>query len=86
MDKIRSLTGMPDYSEKSEIDGVAAKLFHVENSLKEIFKSFNINEIRTPALERTSLFQRSVGDFSDIVNKELYSFKDKNDRSITLRP
>ena len=86
MDKIRSLTGMPDYSEKSEIDGVAAKLFYVENSLKEIFKSFNINEIRTPALERTSLFQRSVGDFSDIVNKELYSFKDKNDRSITLRP
>ena len=86
MDKIRSLTGMPDYSEKSEKDNVAAKLFHVENSLKEIFKTFNINEIRTPALERTSLFQRSVGDFSDIVNKELYSFNDKNDRSITLRP
>ena len=86
MDKIRSLTGMADYSEKSEKDEVAAKLFHVENSLKEIFKSFNINEIRTPALERTSLFQRSVGDFSDIVNKELYSFNDKNDRSITLRP
>ena len=36
MDKIRSLTGMPDYSEKSEKDNVAAKLFHVENSLKEI--------------------------------------------------
>ena len=86
MDKIRSLTGMPDYSEKSEKDNVAAKLFHVENSLKEIFKTFNITEIRTPALERTSLFQRSVGDFSDIVNKELYSFNDKNDRSITLRP
>ena len=42
MDKIRSLTGMPDYSEKSEKDNVAAKLFHVENSLKEIFKTFNI--------------------------------------------
>ena len=36
MDKIRSLTGMPDYSEKSEKDNVAAKLFHVENSLKDI--------------------------------------------------
>ena len=50
MDKIRSLTGMPDYSEKSEKDNVAAKLFHVENSLKEIFKTFNINENRTPVL------------------------------------
>jgi histidyl-tRNA synthetase len=54
--------------------------------LRDIFENYSISEIRTPALENSSLFKRSVGDTSDIVNKELYSFLDKNDRSITLRP
>tara|TARA_X000000950_G_C13873780_1_gene644002 strand:- start:939 stop:2180 length:1242 start_codon:yes stop_codon:yes gene_type:complete len=61
-------------------------IFYTEHILKDIFETYSISEIRTPALEDSSLFKRSVGDTSDIVNKELYSFMDKNDKSITLRP
>ena len=56
------------------------------NKLVEIFNSFSIEEIRTPLLEHTDLFKRSVGDTSDIVNKEIYSFNDRNEKSISLRP
>ena len=54
--------------------------------LHNIFNSFNTEEIRTPLLESTELFSRSVGNSSDIVNKELYSFLDRNKESISLRP
>ena len=87
MKQINSLTGMADLIEdKSKPDELAIKVFHTEETLKKIFKSFAMSEIRTPALESTNLFKRSVGDTSDIVNKELYTFSDKNDKSITLRP
>ena len=43
-------------------------------------------EIRTPVFEHTELFQRGVGDTTDVVQKEMYTFKDKGDRSITLKP
>ena len=87
MKKINSLTGMADLIEdKYKSDELANKVFHIEETLKKIFKSFAMSEIRTPALESTNLFKRSVGDTSDIVNKELYTFSDKNDKSITLRP
>ena len=58
----------------------------VEEKIRSVCKSFNITEIRTPVFESTDLFVRSVGDDSDIVNKEMYTFKDRGDRSITLRP
>ena len=87
MKQINSLTGMADLIEdKSKPDELAIKVFHTEETLKKIFKSYAMSEIRTPALESTNLFARSVGDTSDIVNKELYTFSDKNDKSITLRP
>ena len=57
-----------------------------ESKLSEIFHSFGTHEIRTPLLESTELFSRSVGNSSDIVNKELYSFLDRNEDSISLRP
>jgi len=57
-----------------------------ESKLSKIFHSFNTHEIRTPLLESTELFSRSVGSSSDIVNKELYSFLDRNEESISLRP
>lgn len=57
-----------------------------ESKLYKIFHSFNTLEIRTPLLESTELFSRSVGSSSDIVNKELYSFLDRNEESISLRP
>ena len=58
----------------------------LEKKLYQAFDAFNIQEIRTPILESTDLFDRSVGNSSDIVNKELYSFLDRNQESISLRP
>ena len=87
MKKVHSLTGMIDLiGSKVGKNNIADKIFYTETILKNIFESYSISEIRTPSLEDTNLFKRSVGDTSDIVNKELYSFLDKNDKSITLRP
>ena len=87
MDKINSLTGMMDLlASKNNKEELANKIFYTEKVLQEIFDNFKISQIRTPSLEHTNLFERSVGNSSDIVNKELYTFFDKNDRSITLRP
>ena len=81
MNKINSLRGMPDFYSDDLISWTP-----VENKLEKIFKTFSIGEIRTPILEYTDLFKRSVGDTSDIVNKEIYSFNDRNDQSLSLRP
>ena len=59
---------------------------YVEGVARDVAKLFNLKEIRTPVFEHTELFQRGVGDTSDIVTKEMYTFKDKGDRSITLKP
>ncbi len=58
----------------------------VEGILMEIADEFGFKEIRTPVFEHTELFTRSVGDTTDVVQKEMYTFNDKGDRSITLRP
>ena len=79
--KIQSLRGMPDLFPDD------LKKWHMlEKKLYQAFDAFNIQEIRTPILESTELFDRSVGNSSDIVNKELYSFLDRNQESISLRP
>ncbi|MCR4616441.1 MAG: histidine--tRNA ligase [Clostridiales bacterium] len=59
---------------------------YVENQMLEIAGNFGYKEIRTPVFEHTELFHRSVGDTTDVVQKEMYTFTDKGDRSITLRP
>ena len=58
----------------------------LENKAREVARVFNLNEIRTPTFEHTELFLRGVGDTTDIVGKEMYTFLDKGDRSITLKP
>ncbi|MCD6133185.1 MAG: histidine--tRNA ligase [Deltaproteobacteria bacterium] len=58
----------------------------VENICRDIFESFGYQEIRFPVLEKAQLFSRSVGNDTDIVQKEMYTFKDKGDQSVTLRP
>ena len=58
----------------------------IEQRLYDIVKAYNYQEIRTPVFEATELFVRGVGGSTDIVNKEMYTFKDKGDRSLTLRP
>lgn len=58
----------------------------VERNIREIANAYNLNEIRTPVFEATELFSRGVGEETDVVNKEMYTFLDKGGRSITLRP
>ncbi len=58
----------------------------LEATARNTIESFGFREIRTPILEKTQLFKRSVGETTDIVEKEMYTFLDKNDESITMRP
>ena len=64
----------------------AYKWHYVENIFKDTARSYGMREIRTPIFESTNLFLRGVGDTTDIVNKEMYTFDDKGGRSITLKP
>ena len=64
----------------------AYKWHYVENLVRKTAKDFCASEIRTPTFEHTELFLRGVGDTTDIVNKEMYTFEDKGGRSITLKP
>lgn len=59
---------------------------HVEQVLRDMCDRFGFQEIRTPLFEHTELFQRGIGDTTDVVEKEMYSFTDRGKRSITLRP
>ena len=59
---------------------------YVERVLKQICDDFNFKEIRTPTFESTEVFARGVGDTTDVVTKEMYTFLDKGGRSVTLRP
>jgi len=59
---------------------------YVEKTARETAKAFGISEIRTPTFEHTEVFLRGVGEGTDIVNKEMYTFNDKGGRSITLKP
>jgi histidyl-tRNA synthetase len=58
----------------------------VEEEARRVFEAYNFREIRTPILEQTALFARSVGSDTDIVTKEMYTFNDRDNESLTLRP
>ena len=58
----------------------------VEQTIRDVFRQYNYKEIRTPVFETTSLFARSIGELTDIVGKEMYTFQDRSGDSITLRP
>ena len=59
---------------------------HVEAVAREVFRTYNYQEIRTPIVEETALFARGVGEDTDIVSKEMYTFADRDETSLTLRP
>ena len=59
---------------------------YLESKIIQIVESYGFNEIRLPIMERTELFKRSIGEDTDIVEKEMYTFDDRNQESITLRP
>lgn len=71
---------------KDILPGEVEKWQIIEEKAKEVCARFNYKEIRTPMFEHTDLFQRGVGDSTDIVQKEMYTFTDRGDRSLTLRP
>jgi histidyl-tRNA synthetase len=64
----------------------APRWHYLENVVKNVFSNFNYKEIRTPAFEETSLFARSIGEETDIVGKEMYTFEDKGGTKLTLKP
>ena len=81
MSQIRALRGTKD------IFGVDMKAWHnLESVIRDLCTDFGFNEIRTPVFELTNLFQRGVGETTDIVQKEMYTFIDKGKNNITLKP
>lgn len=68
------------------LPGIVERWQYIEEKARDICRRFNYREIRTPIFEHTELFQRGVGETTDIVEKEMYTFLDKADRSISLRP
>lgn len=78
---IKAITGTKDI-----LPSDIARWQYLEKLLRETFQLFNYKEIRTPIFEETALFARGIGEETDIVSKEMYTFKDRSDTSITLRP
>lgn len=79
--KVQSIKGTKDI-----IWPEIAKWHHLEQLSRKIFEYYGYQEIRTPIIEQTSLFRKSIGTTTDIVKKEMYTFTDRASRSITLRP
>ncbi|MEH0834236.1 histidine--tRNA ligase [Pectobacterium cacticida] len=78
---IQAIRGMNDY-----LPAETALWQRIENSLKNVLSSYGYSEIRTPIVEQTSLFKRAIGEVTDVVEKEMYTFDDRNGDSLTLRP
>ena len=78
---IKAITGTKDI-----LPSDIARWQYLEKLLRETFQLFNYKEIRTPIFEETALFARGIGEETDIVSKEMYTFKDRSETSITLRP
>jgi histidyl-tRNA synthetase len=71
---------------KDVLPSQSYKWQYIENTAREVAKAYNFKEVRTPVFEHTELFLRGVGETTDVVNKEMYTFEDKGGRSITLKP
>ncbi|MGD8265083.1 MAG: ATP phosphoribosyltransferase regulatory subunit, partial [Chromatiales bacterium] len=79
MDRIQAIRGMHDIlPEESWL------WRHVEEAMQNVFDAFGYQEIRTPVLEQSQLFMRAIGEVTDIVEKEMYTFEDRNGDSLTL--
>lgn len=71
---------------KDIIPAEAYKWNYLEEKFRDLCRLYGYEEIRTPVFEHTELFKRGVGDTTDIVQKEMYTFKDRGDRDLTLKP
>ena len=81
MEKLQAVRGMHD-----TLPGDALKWRLLEQTIQSVLQSYCYQEIRLPIIEKTELFSRSIGAGTDIVNKEMYTFRDRNDELLTLRP
>lgn len=71
---------------KDVLPAESYKWQHVEREIRSICAAYGFAEVRTPVIEHTELFERGIGDTTDVVQKEMYTFLDKGERSITLKP
>jgi len=81
MAKVQKIKGFVDLFQKE-----AAKFTFMENTAREVFSRYGFGELRTPILEKTELFQKSIGEDTDVVGKEMFTFPDRKGRSLTMRP
>ena len=81
MELIRKPKGTKDI-----IGEEAKKYVYISNVAQKMFENYGYNFVKTPIFEETELFKRGIGEATDVVEKEMYTFKDRGDRSITLRP
>jgi histidyl-tRNA synthetase len=81
MEKITAIRGFKDI-----LPDDARLFWEVEVIAREVFKAFGFREIRVPILEKTDLFKRSIGETTDIVEKEMYTFTDRDNELLTMRP
>jgi histidyl-tRNA synthetase len=80
-EKIQAIRGMHDI-----LPDQTARWHHVEQEIRSVMNGYGFHEIRLPIVEKTELFKRSIGEVTDIVEKEMYTFEDRNGDSLTLRP
>ena len=78
---IKALKGFKDI-----LPGEVENWQYIEQTARDIFQRFGFSEIKVPILEKTKLFKRSIGETTDIVEKEMYTFSDRNGSSLTMRP
>ena len=81
MSKIQSIRGMNDLLPEE-----SALWQYLESAVREVLAGYGYQEIRFPIVEQTELFKRSIGEVTDIVEKEMYTFDDRNGESLTMRP
>ena len=79
--KPQPIRGMNDI-----LPDAAATWSHLESIVRDVVESYGYREIRLPILEQTELFARSIGESTDVVEKEMYTFTDRDGDSITMRP
>ncbi len=79
-----AITGVKGFNDI--LPGEVEKWQHIEGTARRVFELYGLSEIRIPILEKTELFCRSIGDATDIVEKEMYSFEDKGGNKVTMRP
>ena len=81
MAKLQAIRGMNDILPEQSLSWQ-----YLESKFQSVVRRFGYQEIRFPILEQTQLFKRSIGEVTDIVEKEMYSFEDRNGDNLSLRP